>query len=804
MKPLILSFSLLICSVISAQTIGELALQKLDSFTTAYPQEKVYVHTDRSQFAAGETIWFAAYVMAENKPSYLSKVVYVELADAKGNVVEKRMLPLTKGKARGEIYIKPEQAGGTYAINAYTLWMLNFPQFLFSRPVQIFNTSSIERTPTITNDFAFQFFPEGGQLVAGVSNRIAFKALLSNGMPVEVSGDIYDDQKNKIQSFTSVHDGMGRFAFEPKAGVSYSAVVKTKNGLEKTVALPAASGQGVAIQVSNENMNRMFVHLQVNPADAARVAEVHVVGQINGDAVFTSRLPLQDGEVTFPVSKKDLPAGIMHITVFSSQGAPIAERLAFVSNYELKQEGLSATKEDHQPRRKNEFLLDLAGYRNLSPSVAVVNAAMDSSMAESGMLASVLLSSELPGVIYNSSFYFKDKSPATLEALDLLLMTQGWRRFQWTDLLADKFPVLKFPVESGITVSGSLTKVDGLSQIANGRVDFITKTEDSLTILTTVNLTKENAFFIPDLNFKKEATIYIQGTNKDKQKSLTKVVLNEGVYDTLKKSMAALRPDTVQVVAMPAGLAKLINQKRIEEQTLGKVMQNITVRARRLSPADSLTKLYATDIFQMSDQTIVMDKRPYHSIWQFMERHVNGLTIGRNEFGQTTVNFSRYMGLATFSDDEVSDPTTNIRFFLNEIQVAKDIVETLDPNDIALVKVWKGASAGILGASSGAIGIYTDKSVGARDWRSRPFLAFKKQGYSVSREFFHMDYAAFTPENGFSDVRGTLYWNPDLKIDSNGKAAIEFYNDDVTKSYRIVVNGIDENGKLLYIEKIFK
>jgi hypothetical protein len=502
MKPLLFFIALCVASAVHAQSIADRMAQKLDSFSTAYPQEKVYLHTDRSQFAAGETIWFAAYVLAENKPTYLSKVVYVELADAKGNVVEKRMLPVTKGKAHGEIYIKSDLATGTYAVNAYTLWMLNFPQFVYSRPVQVFNTNTSVTKPVINvNDFGFRFFPEGGEMVAGITNRMAFKAVLYNGAPTDVSGEIFDNGQNKVASFSSSHDGMGRFMFEPKAGMTYTASIKTKNGLQKTVPLPAAAEEGLAMQITNESPNRLFVQLQTNPKTSSGLNELNVVGQINGEAVFTSQVTLQDGLITFPVSKKDLPPGILHITVFSGKGMPLAERLAFISNYELNQGTLSAVLENHSPRKKNSLSVDLSAFPGVSPSVSVVNSKSDSALAESSILASILLSSELPGIIHDPSFYLKDKQPSTLQALDLLLMTQGWRRFQWTDLLTNRMPKLVHPVESGITVSGKLTKVDGVSQIANGKVDLITKTEDSLTILTTVNLTKEQAFFIPDLNF---------------------------------------------------------------------------------------------------------------------------------------------------------------------------------------------------------------------------------------------------------------------------------------------------------------
>lgn len=171
--------------------------------------------------------------------------------------------------------------------------------------------------------------------------------------------------------------------------------------------------------------------------------------------------------------------------------------------------------------------------------------------------------------------------------------------------------------------------------------------------------------------------------------------------------------------------------------------------------------------------------------------------------GETTV-FLREHVVTERPEFDLRDPNTNIDFFLNEIKVSKDIIESLDPEDLVFVKVWKGPAAQTIGADQSAIAFYTDKNKSVRSWRDKGFDVFKKEGYSVSRDFYSLDYSIFPSTSSFSDQRGTLYWNPDLKAGKDGKATIKFFNDDVTKKFKLVIQGIDEEGKVLSFQKIIE
>jgi hypothetical protein len=239
----------------------------------------------------------------------------------------------------------------------------------------------------------------------------------------------------------------------------------------------------------------------------------------------------------------------------------------------------------------------------------------------------------------------------------------------------------------------------------------------------------------------------------------------------------------------------LLSDKQRVDSAKGKTLAEVVVVGKRRTTVDSLNRVYATDVFFNSDQTLPLDSNSHYiDIWQFLNRSVPGIAINNTDTGKR-VYFSRYAGLDAFSESGGS----TVQFFLNEVPVSVDIIDALNPEDVGLVKVFKGNTAIILGADRGAIALYTRKGASTRDWRKRGFDAFKLSGYSVAREFYH---PVHTAPNEITDKRPTLYWNPNLLPGSNGKAVISFYNDDVARKFKVVVQGIDKNGKLVNVEKI--
>ena len=274
------------------------------------------------------------------------------------------------------------------------------------------------------------------------------------------------------------------------------------------------------------------------------------------------------------------------------------------------------------------------------------------------------------------------------------------------------------------------------------------------------------------------------------------VKIDSAYFDTLHSAQLTTR--VAENTIKPAQpLQQILSDKINPDSIEGKVLEAVVVKAKKRSETDSLNSVYATDLFYGSDQTLlVSEKINYYDVWQFLRMMVPGIMINQTDTG-IQVKFSRYDGLDFFSEN-VSDQS--VQFFLNEVPVNISLIDGLNPSDVAVVKVFKGVSGIALGASRGAIAFYTVKGRSLRDWRQKGFDFFTKAGYSVNREFYQMDYSKINPETTLPDKRMTLYWNPSISI-KNGKATIEFYNDDICKKFKIVIEGIDATGKLLHIEK---
>jgi len=796
---------------IQSQSFSTKLAQALDTFDLNYPQEKIFLHSDRSSYIANESIWFKAYCTLDGTPSILSKIMYVELVNSRNEVVEKKMLHLVNGTAYGDIFLKKELPSGTYSLNGYTLWMLNFSEAAFKKPVYIFNTDTANDTKALLStgqfDFTVKFFPEGGELVLGLNSKIAFKALTNYGLPLSVSGDITDSKNNIVGTLQTMHDGMGAFHLTPLPGERYNAVFATTDGKRKSVQLPAAKAAGIVLHVDNESGTKIFFQLQRSQNKSGLYNKILLVGRMNNTIVYTSDINFDEGLSAGAIPKKTLPSGIFQLTAFDEAGTPLAERLVFIDNFTLPEVEVKKDSFSTEARKKNLFTIKLSDYKNIRASVSVTNYSADSTDLNDNFLTSLLLTSDIKGSVNNPGYYFKDKSEEKTKHLDLLLLTQGWRKFNWDDIIAKKLPVIKYPIESFITVKGKITKLNGKQAVQQGRMDFITKTEDSLTILSTINLKGNDDFVLSGLDFKKTASIFYQGANAKKENALVKVMLYPSHIDTLKKGQNYFSGFDISLkedIHFTSFYKQLLDERRAIEKAEGKLLSEVIVRAKKLSAADSLSNLYVSGNFMNSDHTIATGKYNLYDIWRFLQMQIAGISLGKNESGETTVFMREPISSNVRPEFDISDPTTNIDFYLNEIKVSKDLIESINPEDIVLVKVWKNVSAFTIGSEQSAIAFYTDKSKSSKAWGAKGFDVFKKEGYAVSREFYSLDYSTISPESSFVDFRPTLYWNPNLKPDKNGNALIKFFNDDAAKKFKLVIQGIDDEGKIISVQKILE
>ncbi len=818
---LILSILIGSCCINKAQaqedSVQYHLLKNLQAWYTTYPQEKVFLQTNKDQFSIGEQIWMKLWCSFLQKPSFLSRIVYVDIADDKGVVVEKKMFRLDSlATAKGQIDISTKWKTGTYTISAYTLWMRNFPEYLFRKNIMIYGEDYVgRRLPPVMPALQVRFFPEGGQMVSGIDNRIAFLITDERGWPVNKSFVVTDKDGKEVASAIATHNGMGMFSFTPQIGQKYIANIEIARGSSRSFQLPAIADTGIVLQVQNTSPNRLFVSVNRAEKNKEFYNKLLLIAHMSGKLVYSSFFNFEEGLTTAAISKKNLPPGIMQITILDSSGKPLAERLAFIENYQVKKALVQPIAISNAKRAKNS--IEITADSLATPSLSVlINEASSAftNQTNTHIAAHLLLTADLKGYIHQPGDYFKDKTAETLQKLDVLMMVQGWRKFTWQQIARNEPPKLLFPIESNINIRGIARKPGNGGVIKDGKVAFVIKGADSTTILADAFLTDKGEFIVDSLNIKQKATVSYVATNNKKENLIVEVDFYPSFIDTIAKTqvLQGADMDTMVLAQRQSKMAEALYLQLAQYvDTLSgyRDLGSVTVTAKRQSKLDSLQREYVSGFFEQSDQTLVVPENgSFMNIWQYLQREVPGLNVQPFAGGVPAVSFQRnsdlLLGTVTESGELIAGGSDAIRFFLNEMPVSVEIIDAVNPDEVAIVKVYKGALAFPFGANAGAISVYTKKgrSVAINEKR---FVSFEKQGFAVAREFFQVDYLKAPVLNkNQTDNRITLLWKPDLQLDKAGKAKLDFFNNDFAKKWKVIVQGLDKQGQLVYSEYLLE
>jgi hypothetical protein len=441
------------------------------------------------------------------------------------------------------------------------------------------------------------------------------------------------------------------------------------------------------------------------------------------------------------------------------------------------------------PRTKSTLAFSLPFVNKPSVSIAVTKADSDTPDYENTIASSLLLTGDLKGYIHEPGYYFKDKEPLTMRHLDLLLMTQGWRKFEWKKILASDFPKLQYPIESSIWLSGRVTKSDRKEPLKDGKLHFIIKGSDSSIILSEPTLNSNGEFLLDNLSFKKKANISFQGTNLQKLNRVVDVRLNPSYFDTLTRSLnTPLNNLDSNYLNQQKAFLDFYQDVVVKNDTAVKgYLGNVTVRTKKISVEDSLNAEYTSGAFK--DGKIIDPKKfRYSNPWQILAADVPGIKIfGMYGHPEMSIQFTRF--------------DTTAVFFLNEVEVDMDVINTIPMHDIALIKVLKNEAAH-LGLTGGAIAFYTRKGPPDYDnvW-DKTFTTIEKEGYSLTRTFYVPEPTDLAQGK---DKRMTLYWNNNVKLSPDGNYQFSFRNDDATSAYKVIIQGIDSTGKLIFAEQFIK
>jgi hypothetical protein len=761
------------------------------------PSEKCFLHTDKQFYQPGETVWFKTYLTVNDLPTTLSNVVYTDFSDLNGKLYAKAMWKADQGTANGNVFLPDSLTTGIYRIRSYSLWMLNEPSTINEQYIFILGKKDQSKSYYLpTKSVNVRFFPESGSLIESVENNLAFRITDDNQQPVtEATIELQDESKKRIAEAAVFANGTGVVKFIPEAGKSYSLLVRLNLNNQQSFPIPAVKKNGMTLNVSNLSLSKIFIQANATNTFMDEHKTVYIVAQQYGKTVFAQTFNFEEAQNAAVVNKKTLTEGLLQVMAFDSKLQPIAERWVWVelptsSALTLRTDSLSL-----QPKGKNKWTLSYSGSDIPNVSVSVIPADLPSYsfVSHPDIRAYQLLHSnnQQSGLVQNNL----PQLSAELKSLymDALLLTVQPSRFNWQQVTTGKQPPLRYFFETGISIRGTVKKEKEDMLFDSSKIDIITKGADSSTIFSTAQLDKKGAFAVNDLHFRKMATVYVQATNKERKKRKLEFDLLPGYLDTLgtKVTPAFFRPAFKELTTTAAANNNFV--KNYSVSALGKELTEIIVKGKNKQEIrmDSLNKALTTDLFRESEYTKTPDPDfGYISFAHLFEQEFFGFRFNTGYEKIGGMDGTPATGLA--SGDMIS-------YYLNEQPISADELNFINPKEVVLVKVNRNSNLhlGQMGPGPSVL-IYTIR----KNYSRLGFDASQLTGYSIPLQFYNPDFTK-TELRNTEDRRTTLLWQPQVKFE-NGKANILFYNNDYTKKFKVIVQGIDAKGNLYYLEKIIE
>jgi len=767
--------TLLICAVCLFRgiTLGQSLDSSLSVYNNKFPQEKIHIHFDKDTYLPGETVWMNAYLLSDGRPSAVSKNLYFDWTDANGRLLLHSIAPISEGGASSFFQIPAWVKNGVIHVKAYTQWMLNFDNsFLFNKDIPVLMPIEGNYPAPDKLQTTVRFYPEGGDLINGVSSILAFEALNQHNRPAMVSGVIKTANNIFIDSFYTTYNGMGSLRFKPMTGQHYSAYWSDETGEPHTTPIPDAKINGLVLHADPYNNDQVHYKLEKS-ADASNLTKIIVVGTINQKVVYRNSLILENNKAEGSLSAASFPCGILQLTAFDGDMSPLAERVAFINNgkayakIQLKNEVVSVNK-----RARNEISIEIPDslVTNLSVSVTDAGLGYDSSHT---IYSDLLIAGDLKGIIPDAASFLTNTVNAN-EHLDLLLLTHGWRRFNWGSVVTGNFPELKYPRDAGfLSVKGEVRNGTNLDS------------QDSMALLMISRDRKKHVLKMP-----------VDANGKFGQSGLF-------FYDS------------VQVVYRFNHAAKLNNNAQISLYS-------------DLLPALTPAKADEPSFAWMKVPDVILEKEMNGNLIETHDYSVSSPAMSyivspkNDSTGKNSESAAHYLsenfvdlrfpvsikenapaGEARLASYRVNSFAlrSNVNVTLDGTPVAMDDLKSVNMKEVLFIKFLP---------KSNQKGLPT-LAITSRQALDQANILENKTGFAVItgytpvREFYQTHYDKKIEDFQASDFRSTLYWNPKLRLDKTHRTmSFAFYNNDVSNKFRIVVEGMNQDGKLCHIEEIIK
>lgn len=813
-KILTLISGLLLTLTMSGQTVFETYFDKAKTFAESFPREKVHLHFDNTSYYQGDSIWFKAYVVTvgDNKYSKISKPLYVELVDQLGNVMERQIVKLTDGQGAGQISLSNAFFTGYYEVRAYTKWMLAFTDEgyftrtfpIYKKPLSATDTTrqiaeyrmddSMKQRPKDKLDVLnVNFYPEGGKLVQGMPSVVGFETLSRDSGWVNINGILVDSDGKQLTPVSTIHDGMGSFLYTP--GLKPATVEFMFSGKKRTFKLPVADANGYNILVNNRD-----TEFDVTISRGTTTPNEPLALFVSSSGIPYNFVPVDLSTSTsrrFKILTADLPAGVTRLSLVNDKGMTILDRFAFVypkDTLAIKAEtdhavypafskigcSLTVTTPDGNP---------LPG---VPVSLSVCDALSSDYLADGeNITTDLLLTSELKGFINRPEFYFSHRTSARRKMLDNLLLIRGWRTYDLQQLIGVKEFIPKYMPEDRLMLYG---KVKSYFQ---GNADLgvtILANNDSTQVAGATVTDSLGRFSVPLDDFEGRMDALFQTRKEGKKLNRASTISLDRLFEPAlrKYDYQELNPSwdlSVDTTYVGKLIADVDPYAAEDAKTI--VLDELVVKAKnkKKKTVQDTERFERSILGYYNIRQIVDDMRDEGKI-------INGDIGNLMHEINSNINFKgTYYKVdsivycvqgknmeRTFIDNYIDDIETAMLYYDRSGTKAFQFDKQFQAKEATVEDYWTGVTTDTTNvAALKDLYVRLDFSMSDRFNPNRSYLTSRGvrktyiQGYNRPSAFYSPQY----PDGAFEayeDRRRTLYWNPSLVTDENGKIKLDCYN----------------------------
>lgn len=777
-------------------------------------QEKLHLHTDRDRYLAGDTVWLRAHCVdaRSHRPVAESRYVYVELHDGEGKLARRVKLLARDGRYAGYLPL-PADAGGDYALVAYTLFMANQgSDYFFKKPISVAPLrpdAKVEaRTERRIGAFDVQFFPEGGYLIDDIRCRVAFKALADDGLSVEVEGVIRNARGEVVDSIRSLHAGMGCAAFTPRDGERYYAECSIPSGQTRRFELPAADNDACVLRVLSEEERFTVQVLARRPLPEG----LSLALLCRGNLLYREAWEPQRPALVF--EREGIPGGVLQLLLLDAEGNALSERLLFNRSEEQARVSLAAAGE-RAPRRKQTLTVEVRNPDG-SPaegdfSLSVTDRAAVPRPEGASICATLLLTSELRGYIEDPDWYFDSAHAAAETALDALLMTQGWRRYDVPALLRGERPALHYPLEAGQEIAGRINK-GGIWNRKHGLDRYeVQLLAPQWGYVTSAPVAEDGTFALNGFDFPDSTTFVLRPVGRSGPQRNAYITLTrdsfpevgelpkrmpepeEKPYEAQAREYVARRGST-DLRNVTIDTVFVVHHRRDENPEPEHRLASHSWNEQQIKDSGSETILdflqRLPGVYVRGSHIWYHDKVPAFLINGHLDESIAMLENpmgGINYFNKTGQNIKSRKII--YADDYESLPTC----LFYPLALVKSIEFIPGGNSV----IW---GPGL--PNNGIFSITLKKSYELeRSFLDESFnnsTLISPIGYQTPSEFYSPSYPTIVHRLvNTPDYRLTIYWNSQLELNKRGQVLVEFYSSDTSSKYDAVIYGVTKDGKII-------